>query len=144
MRRLKISLPLLIVFLSSITFNGCKKDDNPLAPGDELIGTWVLTKLTMTTPQGKVDMTPQEAQFEMTVVIRSDRTYTSTTVDQSVTETDNGTWSVSGDKITVKHQNQTTEVMTYRISGNKLYFDQTTTDSTSGEEMLITLEFTKQ
>jgi len=143
-RRMKLFYPLLIVFLSSIAFNSCKKDDNPLASGDELIGTWVLTKLTTTTPQGKVERTPQEAQFEMTIVIRSDRTYTSTTVDHSVIDTDNGTWSVSGDKITVKHEDQTTEVMTYRISGNKLYIDRTVTDSSSGEEMPLTLEYTKQ
>ena len=145
MKHIKIFFPLLIVFFSSLTFNGCKKDDsNPVAPGDELVGTWQLTKLTITYLGTKYDYTPAQANFSMTLVIKSDRTYQTTTVDQGVTSIESGTWSLSNGKINIKHQDGSTESVSYTLVGNKLTYDTTSPSGPNGEELPTTLEFTKQ
>lgn len=137
----KNSLLLVALFVFSL-HNGCKKD-NPTEPGNELVGTWVLTKLTMTTQQGSRVLTPQQADFVMTLIVRGDKTYQSTVTQNNHTEVDNGTWSVSNGKITVMHQDGKTETMTYRITGNILQFDTNTTDP-NGITTQVTMELTKQ
>jgi len=133
----------VILLCLLISLSGCKNDSNPSSTGSELVGTWVLTKLTTTTPQGTQEMTPDQANFHMTLIIRSDGTYTSNLVDQTGPSVDNGTWAIVTGKINVKHQDGSTETAAYTVAGSKLTLN-STTKGPNGESTPIIMEFTKQ
>lgn len=146
MTSLKRNFLVILIVSIIILLNGCKKDDsNPTASGDELVGTWVLTKIIVTAPQGKINMTPQEAGLTMTVSLKSDRTYQQTqTTTQEGQTFENGTWSVSNGTLTAKATSGNTQSFPYRIIGNTLQLDTATTDPSTGALLPMTLEFTKQ
>lgn len=140
----KFFLFILVAIVFTIT-NGCKKDDsNPTASGDQLVGTWVLTKVIVTTPQGKVNMTPQEAGITMTLIIKSDQTYQRTQTTQGPPTNESGTWSVASGTLTAKATTGETLTFPYRVNGNILQLDTTTNDPSTGAVLPMTLEYTKQ
>lgn len=150
MKKLYHLTELLGMVLLAFIFVGstCKKStdsDN----GDPLVGTWELVKMTMyDTSTGDVVMTAGTPGFNsVTLVIRGDGTHTVTSDDNGTTETINGTWSVSGNTLTV---NQEGEVITatYTIAGNTMTFTLPMTMDFDGdgsdETYTIGQEFQKQ
>ena len=146
---MKINRPLslLFVFLALVfVLNACKKDDsNPVASnGDELVGTWALTKITVIS--FGVELTPADVGVSATFVLRSDRTYTVTFSDSTGTEVTNGNWSSGDGKVTLTDSEGTPTVMPYSLSGNVLTVE-TVYDLSPyglGAEQDVKLELTKQ
>lgn len=128
----------LLFFSALISFIGC--DNNPTVSTNDLIGTWTLTKLTVS---GTTVLTPEQANLHITIVINTDGTYKTTVIDKSGTTVDNGTWTVSNGTVSIKHQDGTVENSAYTVSGNKLTLASTQKDST-GATIPVLLEFTKQ
>ena len=103
----------LCAALVTIFFTSCDKDDeSPTGPSEpiDIVGTWVLTKMTLTTPTDTTVITPDEIAIKM--IFKSDHTYAEITVfDQSRTSTGSGTWSISGSTLMIKFSHTDTTVL---------------------------------
>ncbi len=134
-------LSLLLIALMILT--GCSKDDNPTSSdGDNLVGTWVLTKIILTS-LGNTELSPSQAGFSATIIMRSDRTFTATYSDSDGPSTDSGTWSVADGKLTMKSSTGETQVWPFGLSGNKLTVE-TNLEVPNLGNIPVRLEFTKQ
>lgn len=134
---------LSILLVSLILITGCSKDDNPTSSsGDELVGTWALTKIILTS-LGNTELTPAQAGLSGTIIMRSDRTFTATFTDSDGPSTDSGTWSVANGKITLKSSSGETQTWPYGLTGNKLTLE-TNLDVPNLGNIPVRLEFTKQ
>jgi hypothetical protein len=135
---------ILLLLISSMLFlNGCSKDDNPTSSEeDALVGTWVLTKIILTS-LGNTELSPQTAGFSATIIMKSDKTFTANYSDSDGPSTDAGTWSVSGGKLILKSNDGTVEETPYTLSGNKFTLERTLQVPTFGS-IPVKMEFTKQ
>ena len=69
---------------------------------DDIAGTWTATSLTATNPENSSEFFDLIAMGgSLTITFRTDGTYTATEVIGGVTETDSGTYTVSGTTLTV-------------------------------------------
>ena len=134
-------LILLLISICILVVNSCK-EDNPVSPEDQLVGTWVLTKLTVTRQGQTIVQTPAEAGVQITLILRSNKTFQMTQTDQSGTMTETGTWSSTDKEITAKSSDGSTEVIPYILAGNKLSL--TLQIEEGGIKFPVILEFTKQ
>jgi len=136
-----VCLLLLFVFISF----GCSEDEeesNPLSARESaIVGTWVLTKVTVTDLSGTYELTPQQANMSMNLVARSDKTFSMNSTMNGETDNYSGTWSLNGDFIVLASEGET-ELIPYTIEGNKF----TITTYQQQDDILISavLEFTKQ
>lgn len=134
---------LILLLFVSLFVTGCDKDDDPASSsGNELVGTWVLTKITLTS-LGNTELTPQQVGYSATIIMKSDKTFTATYTDSDGTSTDSGTWSAANGKLTLKSSTGETEELPYGLSGNKLTV-QTMLEVPTFGEIPVRLEFTKQ
>jgi len=136
-------LLLLLISICILVVNSCK-EDNPVSPEDQLVGTWVLTKLTMTRQGQTIVQTPAEAGVQVTLILSSNKTFQMTKTDQSGTTTDTGTWSSTDKEITVKSSDGTTEVVPYILAGNKLSVTVQIAIEEGGIKSPVIMEFTRQ
>lgn len=134
---------LLVISICILVVNSCK-EDNPVSPEDQLVGTWVLTKLTMTSQGQTIVQTPAEAGVQVTLIIRSNKTYQMTQTDQSGTVTETGTWSATDKEISAKSSDGKIEVIPYILAGNKLSLTVQIAIETGGNKFPVIMEFTKQ
>lgn len=134
-----LTVIVLTVFIA-LFFINCG-DDNPAASAEEsLVGTWVLTKMTATSSEGTLTFTPE--QISVTVTIKSDHTYQATIIQQGITTTETGTWSISGNTVTFTDSDGESTAVTFTIEGNELTITFTETDN--GEQVTIVQEFVRQ
>jgi len=143
-KHFKRSALLLAVIVVAVFISSCNddKDDNPVSSsGDELVGTWVLTKIIIPS-YGNAEMTPEQAGITATFILRTDRTFTVTTTDSTGTEVETGTWSAANGKVSLKGDTETVE-MPYTLTGNKLTVETVYTFEPFGE-VNVKLELTKQ
>lgn len=134
---------LSVLFIALILFSGCSKDDEPTSSsGDELVGTWILTKIILTS-LGNTELNPAQVGFSGTIIMKSDRTFTATFTDSDGPSTDSGTWSAANGKLTMKSSSGETQVWPYGLTGNKLTIE-TNLDIPNLGNIPVRLEFTKQ
>lgn len=136
-----ICLSCLFVFISF----GCSEDEeesNPLTARESaIVGTWNLTKVTVTDLSGTYDLTPQQANMSMTLVANSDKTFSMNTTMNGETDNATGTWNLNGDFIVLASEGET-ELIPYTIEENKFTI---TTYQQQGDILIsAVLEFTKQ
>ena len=123
MLRLKsiTSVIICVIFVALFAVN-C--DKNPTKPVEErLVGTWELTKLTVTSQGATMTLDLSELQqsgFSVTLNISNDDTYTWTQTDEGVTTVETGTWSVSGKSLTTASSDGETTTFQFTLSDNKL------------------------
>lgn len=136
-----LSLSLIVVILTMI---GCKEDDNPASSSeDDLIGTWVLTSIVLTSYNNSV-LTPEQAGVSGTIIMKSDKTFESTFNMNGEEDSESGTWSATNSTITLNGETETIVLEDYSIQGNKLYVNTTIDITMLGGETPVKLEFTKQ
>lgn len=146
MTRLKKLSILLVAFIMLISVASCKSDEGDSATDPiptSLIGTWVLTKITVKSGTSSIVLTPSQAQIESTIIARADKTYTATVVQSGVSSTETGTYEADGKKITFRRQDGTTTTTDYTLSGKTLVVVQTIM-TPLGVTAPADLEFTKQ
>jgi len=145
MKRTKLFTLLLITLI--VFASACNKDDNPVSPENDIVGTWVLTKLILP-DYGNMEITPQQVGISATFKMKSDHTFEVTFTDADGSDTDTGTWSVSNGKITMKSSSGETQTFDYEISGNKLritlQMDLSELGIAGMGNMRVIMEFTKQ
>lgn len=136
----------IVIIVGSSLIGSCNKNGSDLiTSGNELVGTWVLTKIIVAypPPQGKTELTPQQANMTMTIIIKNDKTLQLIQNTQGRIINESGTWSVDNGILTaVSISGKIT--LPYRINGNILQLDTTEIDAQTGNTLPITLEFTKQ
>ena len=140
----KKSLLSLFLFLTVLTISSCKEDINaPNISENDIIGTWVLTKIIASYPSGKKELTPQEENLTMTIILNSDKTFQQNQNSKGQITNNSGTWSIANGVLTVISTSGTFTIVC-RLYGNILQVASTIIDPDSGNILPITLEFTKQ
>jgi hypothetical protein len=127
-----------------LTIAGCKEDINaPNISEKDIIGTWVLTKIIASYPSGKKELTPQEENLTMTIILNIDKTFQQNQNSKGQITNNSGTWSIANGVLTVISTSGTFTLLC-RLYGNILQVASTIIDRDSGNILPITLEFTKQ
>ena len=144
MFRYKKSLLSFFIILTALTIAGCKEDINaPNISEKDIIGTWVLTKIIASYPSGKKELTPQEENLTMTIILNIDKTFQQNQNSKGQITNNSGTWSIANGVLTVISTSGTFTLLC-RLYGNILQVASTIIDRDSGNILPITLEFTKQ
>ena len=144
MFRQKKSLLSFYIILTALTIVGCKEDINaPNISENDIIGTWVLTKIIASYPSGKKELTPQEANLTMTIILNSDKTFLQNQNSKGQITNNSGTWSIANGVLTVISTSGTFTLLC-RLYGNILQVASTIIDPDSGNILPLTLELTKQ
>lgn len=142
----KIFKLLLVSFVIILLATACKKDDsNPTESSSnpsEFVGTWKLTKITVTISGINNDLTPEQAGTQMTIIANNDASFKMTTITSDGTTTSEGTWQIANGKLILKYADNTSETYDYTLSGNK--FSIKTSVEALGQTLPAVLEFTKQ
>lgn len=142
--RQKKSLLSFFIILTALTIVGCKEDINaPNISENDIIGTWVLTKIIASYPSGKKELTPQEANLTMTIILNSDKTFQQNQNSKGQITNNSGTWSIANGVLTVISTSGTFTLLC-RLYGNILQVASTIIDPDSGNILPLTLELTKQ
>lgn len=142
--RQKESLLSFFIILTALTIVGCKEDINaPNISENDIIGTWVLTKIIASYPSGKKELTPQEANLTMTIILNSDKTFQQNQNSKGQITNNSGTWSIANGVLTVISTSGTFTLLC-RLYGNILQVASTIIDPDSGNILPLTLELTKQ
>jgi hypothetical protein len=132
------------ILLTALTIVGCKEDINSSNISEkDVIGTWVLTKIIASYPSGQKELTPQEENLSMTIILNSDKTFQQNQNSKGQVTNNSGTWSLANGEITVISTSGTYTLLC-RLYGNILQIASTLLDPASGNMLPITLEFTKQ
>ena len=107
-------------FMLSLTFVSCGDDDDDKGtdPKTAIVGKWKWVHEVEYEDGQEVanhDVTNGEA-----VEFKSDNTFVWTATEDGGTYTENGTWSISGNKITLTWAEGDSETASFSISGNTL------------------------
>jgi hypothetical protein len=133
----------LFIILTVMTAVGCDEEiNNPDVSESEVVGSWVLTKI-ISSPLGALELTPQEENSAVTIILNGDKTYQRNQNIQGQVTDDSGTWSVANGAI-IMVSDSVAYTFPCHFNGNKLQIATTRTDPESGTILPITLEFTKQ
>ncbi len=134
-------LTVIVLFGFVALFSISCGDDNPVASEEEsIVGTWVLTKMTATF--SGVTLTIPADEMSITVTIKSDNTYQATIIEEGITTPETGTWSISGNTVTLTDSDGEITTATFTIEGNKLTISFTETEE--GVVLTIVQEFVRQ
>jgi len=108
---------MMLISASMVLTTGCDKEDDK----DAFVGTWELEKATMTMGTIVEEITAAEMGLEVTLVAKEDGTVTMTSISDSETETDSGTWKrVNDSTIELSSDGET---MTMKKEGNYYIFE---------------------
>ncbi|MFC1562336.1 hypothetical protein ACFL4Q_05000 [candidate division KSB1 bacterium] len=83
----------------------------------DVVGTWDLAQVTV----DGVDLTPEEAEFDLTLVIAANHTLSETFTEQGVPETVSGAWTAIGSSLFIIDEDGPFG-MTYSVSGSTMTF----------------------
>ena len=144
MFRSKKSLLFLIITIVSILASGCESGtDTPDLKEDQLIGSWILTRIIASYPDGKKDFTPEQKSIAMTISVNSDKTFRRVQTLNGTLTDDSGTWTISGNVLMVSLTSGSFN-FPCQIDGNKLQASTTMNDPDTGAMVPVIFEFTKQ
>ena len=136
---------ILMLSLSLLMFSACG-DDDPTGPGvDSIVGVW--KPLTSTIYYGSLtspDSTDVSASgidndIQFTLTINDDNTWSTVFEGFGITESDSGTYSISGNTITISNSDSTIDFV---VLGNTLTF--TSSKTTDGYTVYNVTVYTRQ
>ena len=135
-------LSMLLVFSFLFTI-GCD-DDEATDETNPLVGVWNMTSLSFATG-GATTTIDASAEFSIVIIFNEDGTFSNQGVMEGESHSESGTWSTSGNKLTVitedVEEGTETEIWDYTVSGSSFSF--TFTDTEDGETWTYTYNFTK-
>ena len=102
-KQAKIYLTILLIFILSV---GCGEDGNtgpvPLSSREvEIVGTWALTKMTITDQNGIREINLEDIHYSMTILTKEDRTLTMTINSNGQESVQSGKWNVNNDYLII-------------------------------------------
>jgi len=137
----------LCLLFTGILLTNCEKKSSTEVKAGDLVGTWVLTKVTITFGTGQSitleGQALQAAGISGTITIRADGTYTAVMNMGDDPITENGTWTIDGNNLTLT-TSEGSETVPFTLSGNKLTITITEDIDEDGQDDTMKLEFTKQ
>jgi hypothetical protein len=133
-------LSTLLVFSFLFTI-GCEDDD--ATESNPLVGVWNMTSLSITAP---VDTTMDANEnFSIVFIFNEDGTFSNQGVEGGESHSETGTWSTSGNKLTIitedVEEGQETLICDYTVSEDS--FSMTITEIEEGVTWTFTYNFTK-
>jgi len=133
-------LSTLLVFSFLFTI-GCEDDD--ATESNPLVGVWNMTSLSITAP---VDTTMDANEnFSIVFIFNEDGTFSNQGVEGGESHSETGTWSTSGNKLTIitedVEEGQETLICDYTVSEDS--FSMTITEIEEGVTWTYTYNFTK-
>jgi hypothetical protein len=147
MKHIQKELYIFLIFVFLIILAGCNKNDDSPTSSDSpasLSGTWMLTKISIQLNGAAINLTPEQAGTQMSILAKNDGTYNATIIDQTGTTQQSGTWSINGSRLTFNISDGTVQTMDYAIHGNVLTVQQSVYVAMLGQSSPATLEYTKQ
>lgn len=123
LKNLYLKSVLLFLFISfAFISNSCSSDEdnsNPLSSRESgFVGTWVLTKVSVTDLGGTTVLTPEQANMSITIQVNSDKTFSMSNTIEGKNENRSGTWNLNGDIIVLTSEGEP-EYLPYTVQGNK-------------------------
>ncbi|MDP3583090.1 MAG: lipocalin family protein [Ignavibacteria bacterium] len=145
MKFLRLQKLVLLFLLLVIAAVGCKKDDNPTESSNSpFVGTWKLTKLSAMIGTTPIEMTPEQAGTQMTIIAKDDNSFSMTTVDGTGSKTNTGTWTKTDTQLTLKYSDGTSATFDYTLSGSTFTIKNYPYTHETFGNLLLNLSFTKQ
>ena len=144
MKFLRLQKLVLLFLLLVIAAVGCKKDNPTESSNSPFIGTWKLTKLSAMMGTTPIEMTPEQAGTQMTIVANQDNSFSMTTVDGTGSRTSTGTWTKTDTQLTLKYSDGTSATFDYTLSGSTFTIKNYPYTHETFGNLLLNLSFTKQ
>jgi len=141
---------IIFLIISLFVLTSCNTNNsNPVLTNSGLIGTWVLTSISGSTPQGSITITPGLVGISMTLVFKSDNTAILSMVQQGQTTNQSYTWiTLNGTIVLTSTTGGIPIIIPYTQTGNKINVNSSSIlPSINYNGVTITsimLEFTKQ
>jgi hypothetical protein len=137
------------MLLFTLTTCNNNNSSNPVITNNGLIGTWLLTNISSSTPQGSITVTPGLVGISMTLVFKSDNTATLLMVQSGKTTNQSYTWiTINGTIVLTSTTGGIPIIIPYTQTGNKINVNSSSIlPSINYNGVTITslsLEFTKQ
>ena len=135
---------LIILLLPLLVFTISCEDDNDSSTSNPLVGVWEMTSVVITiqsNPIQSVTYIANDSTNDITLILGADGTYSTTGQLNGSNNTFGGTWSSTGNKITIFETSPETltEIYDYILSGNNLKM--TITQPETAEAWAIVGEF---
>ena len=134
-------LSMLLVFSFLFTI-GCG-DDEATDETNPLVGVWNMTSVVIES-EGTTTLDASD-EFSIVLIFNEDGTFSNQGVFDGESHSESGTWSTSGNKLTVitedVQEGTETEIWDYTVSGSSFSF--TFTDTEDGYDFTYTYNFTK-
>ena len=138
-------LSTLLVFSFLFTI-GCEDDEatDDATESNPLVGVWNMTSLSFTAG-GATTTIDASDEFSIVLIFNEDGTFSNQGVMEGESHSESGTWSTSGNKLTVitedVEEGTETEIWDYTVSGSSFSF--TFTDNEDYYDFTYTYNFTK-
>ena len=135
-------LSTLLVFSFLFTI-GCEDDD---ASAGTLVGVWNMTSIVVV-DDWNTETTDASSDYSIVIIFNEDSTFSKQEVDEGYSYSQTGTWSTSGNKLTIitedveVEEGTYTTIWDYTLSGSSLSMTYTLTDE--GYTYTTILNFTK-
>ena len=134
-----LSTLLVFSFLCTI---GCEDDD---ASAGTLVGVWNMTSIVVFSGL-YTETTYASSNYSLVIIFNEDSTYSNQEVDEDESYSETGTWSTSGNKLTIITEDvgegePYTTIWDYTLSGGSLSMTYTLTEE--GSTFTYTHNFTK-
>ena len=150
MKRILNVLAIFFAIMSLMVTVQCNLDAENINEGGidtRLIGTWVLTKITSDIGEGNQDFTPDEVDYNVTIIFFADGTFEVTFNEETDNIVDEGTWSVQG-SILVLIYDIGIQNVNYTVTANTFTYwtmlDLDLTGNGSSLTYTVLLEYTRQ
>ena len=134
-------LSMLLVFSFLFTI-GCG-DDEATDETNPLVGVWNMTSVVIES-EGTTTLDASD-EFSIVLIFNEDGTFSNQGVFEGESHSESGTWSTSGNKLTVitedVQEGTETEIWDYTVSGSSFSF--TFTENEGGYDFTYTYNFTK-
>jgi hypothetical protein len=119
----------LSLLLSIFTLSSCSKTDTTTASVN-LVGTWKLDKVTPSKLTGVYANLNNQSfdaltyfAFESVITLNANNAFTDKEIDNGITTNYSGSWTVSGNTLTLKFTDNSVETFTYDDTTKKLSFN---------------------
>ena len=138
---MKNLLSMLLVFSFLFTI-GCEDDE--ATTSDTIVGVWNMTSIVVVS-DGQTTTIDASSDYSMVIIFNEDGTYSNQGVMEGDSHSETGTWSTSGNTLTIifeeEEEGTITDIWDYTLSGSS--FSMTITETEEGDTWTYTYNFTK-
>jgi hypothetical protein len=123
-----------LVVVSILAFQSCSKTDSPSTASVNLTGVWKLDKVIPSKLTGVYANLNNQSfdalsyfAFESVITLNANNSFTDKEIDNGVTTNYSGSYTISGNTLTLKFTDNSVEIFSYDDTTKKLSFNDTNT-----------------